>query len=220
MFVGHLGVGLSLKKIDKRINLGWIFFTSLFPDFLLGILILLGVENIIIPVNYDQLHYFEFSFPYSHGLIAILIWTGIVFLLARNFWPTVNGEKTKAALIFSSAIFLHFIMDLIVHIPDIPILNYNSAILGFGLWNHMTLALIFEISLVIFGLIIYLKSTKATGFGAKYGLIFLMIVLTLFNVLGQTIAPAPTDISGPAISFVAQPIIISGIAYWLDKKRS
>jgi hypothetical protein len=219
MFVGHLGVGLGLKKIDKRINLGWIFFASLLPDFVLGILILVGLENLVIPVNYDQLHFLEFSFPYSHGLIAIFIWTGFVYLLANKFWPKVEGKKTKAALIFSSAIFLHFIADLIVHIPDIPIFNNDSYKIGLGLWNYMTFALIFEILLVISGLVIYLNSTKSNGFASKYGIIILMIILSTFNVVGQTIAPAPTDIYGPAVSFVAQPIIISGIAFWLDKKR-
>jgi hypothetical protein len=220
MFVGHLGVGLSLKKIDKRVNLGWIFFASLFPDFLLGILVLLGFENIIIPVNYHELHFLHFSFPYSHSLVAILIWTGIVYFLVKKYWPAVNGQKTKAAIIFSMAILLHFIADLIVHIPDIPLLTNNSTMLGLGLWNNMTIALIFEISLVIAGIIIYLTSTKGSGFGAKYGMIILMIVLSVFNVLGQSIAPAPSDNTGPAISFIAQPIIISGIAFWLDKKRS
>lgn len=219
MFVGHLGVGLGLKKIDKRINLGWIFFASLFPDFLLGILLLFGSEKIIIPSNYNDLHYLLFLFPYSHGLVAIFVWTGLIFALTWMYWPTVNDKKTKAAFIFSSAIFLHFIADLIVHIPDIPILNNDSTMLGLGLWNHMSIALVFEISLVTAGIIIYLKSTQGKGFGSKYGIVILMIILSIFNVLGQTIAPAPTAISGPAISFIAQPIIISGIAYWLDKKR-
>jgi hypothetical protein len=220
MFVGHLGVGLGLKKIDKRINLGWIFFASLFPDFLLGILILFGLENLIIPHNYDQLHYLEFSFPFSHGLIAIFLWTGIVYLIAKKFWPKVDGQHTKAALVFASAIFLHFIMDLIVHIPDIPVLSFDSYKIGLGLWNHMTTALIFEMVLVISGLIVYLTSTISRGFGGKYGIIILITLLAIFNVLGQTIAPAPGNSIGPAISFVAQPIIISGIAFWLDKKRS
>ena len=220
MFVGHLGIGLGLKNIDKRINLGWIFFASLFPDFLLGILVLFGLEKIIIPVNYADLHYLHFIYPYSHSVIAILIWTVLIFILANKYWPTVNGKRTKAAIIFSSAIFLHFIADLIVHVPDIPFLDSKSTLLGFGLWNHMSIALIFEISLVIAGIILYLKSTQGKSFGSKYGIIILMIILSVFNVLGQTIAPAPTNTTGPAISLFAQPIIISGIAYWLDKKRS
>ena len=220
MFVGHLGVGLGLKRIDTKVNLGWIFFASLFPDFLLGILVLLGIESIIIPINYDQLHYLNFSFPYSHGVIAIFIWTGIVFLVAKKFWPTVNGQNTKAAIIFSLAILLHFVADLIVHIPDLPLLSNSTPKLGLGLWNHMTIALIFEIGLVLIGISIYLKSTRPSGFISKYGIVILMGTLCLFNIIGQTIAPAPPDNTGPAVSFIAQPIIISGIAYWLDTKRS
>jgi len=219
MFVGHLGVGLGLKKIDKRINLGWIFFASLFPDFLLGIFVLFGFENLIIPENYDQIHFLEFTFPYSHSMLAIFLWSGIVYLLAKMYWPKVNGQNTKAALIFSSAIFLHFITDFIVHIPDLPLISTDSLKIGLGLWNHMTIALVFEVLLVIVGLAIYLTSTESKGFASKYGIIILMLVLTIFNILGQTIAPAPANISGPAISFVVQPLIISGIAFWLDKKR-
>lgn len=218
MFVGHLGIGLGLKRIDKRINLGWIFFASLFPDFLLGILILLGMENLIIPANYEELHYLTFSFPISHSVISVLIWCGIIYFLAKKFWPRSNGQQTKAAIIFTGAIFLHFIADLIVHIPDIPLVGNDSMKFGFGLWNHMTIALVFEISLVIVGLVIYLRSTESNGFVSKYGIIILMVLLSVFNVLGQTIAPAPIDNFGPAISFISQPLIISGIAFWLDKK--
>ena len=219
MFVGHLGVGLGLKRIDKRINLGWIFFAALFPDFLLGLFVLFGLENIIIPPDYTELHYLHFIFPYSHSVIAILIWTGLIYILTKRYWPKVNGEKTKAPIIFSAAVFFHFLADLIVHIPDIPILNHDSTLIGFGLWNHMSLALIFEIFLVTTGLVIYLKSTQGRGFGSEYGIIILLIVLSLFNVLGQTIAPAPPNTLGPAISLFVQPIIISGIAFWLDRKR-
>lgn len=220
MFVGHLGVGLGLKRIDKRINLGWIFFAALLPDFLLGLFVLLRLEEIIIPHNYVDLHYLYFNFPYSHSLIAIFLWTILIFILTKRYWPTINGKKTKAAIIFSCAVFFHLIADLIVHIPDIPLLNNDSTMLGLGLWNHMTIALIFEVALVAVGIYIYLNSTQGKGFGARYGIIIMMVVLSLFNILGQTIAPAPTNTSGPAISFIAQPIIISGIAFWLDRKRS
>jgi hypothetical protein len=218
MFVGHLGVGLGLKKIDDRINLGWIFLASLFPDILLGILILFGLEELLIPANYDQLHYLEFSFPYSHGVIAIVLWTGIVYFLANKYWPKVDGQRTKAGFIFAAAIFLHFVSDLIVHIPDIPISGNNSAKIGFGLWNYMTIALTFEMILVVTGLLVYLSFKKTRTFRSTYGIITLIVVLSALNIMGQTIAPAPENVTGPAISFIAQPIIIAGIAFWLDKR--
>ena len=79
MFVGHLGVGLTLKKIEPKINLGILFFASLFIDFLLGLFVLAGLEQVIVPNAYSQLHYLNFSFPYSHGLLAVVIWSLILF---------------------------------------------------------------------------------------------------------------------------------------------
>ena len=55
MFVGHLGVGLTLKKIEPKINLGILFFASLFIDFLLGLFVLAGLEQVIVPNAYSQL---------------------------------------------------------------------------------------------------------------------------------------------------------------------
>ena len=79
MFAGHLAAGLVLKKMERRINLGWLFFAALFHDFLLGILILLGLEKIHIPANFAQTHYLTFTFPYSHGLTASIIWSALAF---------------------------------------------------------------------------------------------------------------------------------------------
>jgi hypothetical protein len=45
MFAGHLAPGLVLKKMERRLNLAWLFFAGLFHDFLFGILVLLGVEQ-------------------------------------------------------------------------------------------------------------------------------------------------------------------------------
>ena len=55
MLIGHLGVGLALKKTEPKINVGWLFFMALFFDFLLGIFVLLGLEQVQIPENYDEL---------------------------------------------------------------------------------------------------------------------------------------------------------------------
>ena len=74
MFVGHLGVGLALKKIEPKINLGILFFASLFIDILLGLFILADLEQVMVPNAYSQLHYLHFSFPYSHSLFAVVIW--------------------------------------------------------------------------------------------------------------------------------------------------
>lgn len=219
MGIGHLGVGLALKKVDTSINLGLLFFVALFFDFLLGIFVLMGIERASIPDNYEELHYLYYTFPYSHGLAATLIWSIIIFLLVKFLWLKGNANSTLVAAIFFVAAFSHFVLDWLVHIPEIPIFGQNSAKLGLGLWDYLGLALVIEGLLVVGGLALYLQCTSGNGFVAKYGLVILIGLLLIAQVMGQVFAPAPADITGVAITWLVQPLILAGLAFWLDKKR-
>ena len=97
MFAGHLAAGLVLKKMEKRLNLGWLFFATLFHDFLLGILVLLGWEQIHIPSNFAQTHYLTFTFPYSHGLAASMVWSGLVFGITYALLPRWSANERQQA---------------------------------------------------------------------------------------------------------------------------
>lgn len=35
----------------------------------------MGLEHAYVPLNFDRLHYLTFSFPYSHGFVASVIWS-------------------------------------------------------------------------------------------------------------------------------------------------
>lgn len=95
MFAGHLAAGLVLKKMERRLNLGWLFFAALFHDFLLGILVLSGLEQIHIPTDFAQTHYLTFTFPYSHGLVASIIWSALVF---DAYVAAEHGDASGLAL--------------------------------------------------------------------------------------------------------------------------
>ena len=42
MGIGHVAIGLGLKRADPQINAGWLIFAALLPDFLLGLFALAG----------------------------------------------------------------------------------------------------------------------------------------------------------------------------------
>jgi hypothetical protein len=83
MFIGHLGAGLAMRKFDKKINLAWFFVSVLFLDLLLWVFVLLGFENVIVPQNFEKLHYLTFIFPYSHSFIATVAWSLLVYVTAE-----------------------------------------------------------------------------------------------------------------------------------------
>lgn len=60
--------------------------------------------------------------------------------------------------------FSHWVLDLIVHHPDLPILPGNAGnlpLLGFGLWGLPTVAALVELALVIGGAYLYYRSATA-----------------------------------------------------------
>lgn len=219
MFAGHLAAGLVLKKMDRRMNLGWLFFAGLFHDFLLGVLVLVGLEQIHVPANFTQTHYLTFSFPYSHGLAASLVWSALGFGITYAVLPrwTVK-ERKQAGLAISLAVFSHFVLDWLVHIPELPLLGEGSPKVGLSLWNNLPLALTVETALVAAGFGFYLAVIQPRSNLAKYGTGGLVFFVTLMTVLGMAFAQTPPPATGAALSWIFQPFLICGLAYWFDKR--
>ena len=74
MGIGHAAVALGASRAEPRINVGLLIFAALLADFLLGIFAALGLEQAHVPPDYASRHYLTFTFPYSHGLVSLLIW--------------------------------------------------------------------------------------------------------------------------------------------------
>ncbi|MBZ5534853.1 MAG: hypothetical protein LAO31_02770 [Acidobacteriia bacterium] len=219
MFIGHLGVGLALKRADRNINVGILIFAALFFDFILGALVLLGVEHVVVPANYRDLHYLTFSFPYSHGLLAAFLWSTLALLAAERVWPKGKQPGTRIPWIIAVAVFSHFLTDLIVHVAEMPVAGARSYMLGLGLWNHLYAALVLEGLLVVAGLTLYLKSAGNVGRPAKYGMILFMIFLSASAIIGQAISTVPPGPRALAVVWLVQAIVVAGIAFWLDRER-
>jgi hypothetical protein len=81
MGIGHVAVRLGLKRAECGINVGWLIFAALLPDFLLGWFALAGWETYQAPADYAVGHYLLFTFPLSHGLIAEIGWAAVAGFL-------------------------------------------------------------------------------------------------------------------------------------------
>jgi len=159
VFVGHIGAGLALKRFEPRLNLGALLFAALFADALLWVLVLLGIESIGTPVDAGHGKFFTFVFPYSHGLAASLGWSALAGLVG---WLAPTGVTGRARLAgaLAAAVFSHFVLDFIDHVPDMPLLGEGSAKLGLGLWRHMPLAIAVELVITGAGLALYLSRIR------------------------------------------------------------
>jgi hypothetical protein len=217
--IGHFAVGLALKKAEPRLNLGPVIFGAYLSDFLLGIFVWMGMEQYHLPPDFATKRYMTYTFPYSHGLAATLLWSVLAALVAYRFY-SATVIRAKAAWIIAGAVFSHFVLDAIVHVVGLPMLGDNSYKIGLGLWNHLGLELSLEVAMAAVGLAIYLRCTRGEGILGRYGMITLVTLLTPAMVMGQAMTVSEPPRSALVESWIIAPLLLAASAYRLDRNRT
>ncbi len=220
MFVGHYGVGLAAKRVDARLPLGWLFLAVQFPDIVWGVLLLLGVEKArIVPGFMDASDLDLFYHPYSHGLLTTLLWAAAAFALVRLL-PARDGTGARrrvVAAVMAAAILSHFLLDVLVHSPDLPLYG-DRAKIGLGLWRNAGVAYAIEGLILVGGLILYLRATTAATAVGRYGMVALVAFMLAFNA-SVLFGPPPADLRLVAAGPLAAYALFAALAVWLDGKR-
>jgi uncharacterized membrane protein HdeD (DUF308 family) len=91
---------------------------------------------------------------------------------------------------------------------------------GFGLWNDFMATVVVEIALLIGGLILYLRSTTATGAMGKYGMIvFVALMICLYLLVVNMPFDPNATVTVASVSSLAVFTLFTAIAFWLDRYR-
>ncbi len=216
MFVGHYAVALALKKFEKRVSLGILFLAVQFVDILFMPFVMLGIERMNIVPNFTQSTHFELEYmPYTHSLLASALWAALAYVVFR--WVFVKDRSV--ALVVALAVFSHWILDLITHVPDLPLWSDNSMKLGLGLWNNAAASFTLEAIFLVGSLWLYLQATRASTKLGKYGIgvfVLLLILINIFNIFGP---PPQGGKMEMAIMGLSAYFIFAAVAFWLDRKR-
>ncbi|NCF25114.1 MAG: hypothetical protein GWP60_11290, partial [Gammaproteobacteria bacterium] len=132
MFVGHYAASLTLKSFENRVSLGVLFLAVQFVDILFFPFVLAGIERMNIVENFTQSTHFELEYmPFTHGLLSSVLWAVAAYAVFR--WVVV--KKQSVAVVVALAVLSHWLLDLPVHTPDLPLWSDTSPKFGFGLWN-------------------------------------------------------------------------------------
>jgi hypothetical protein len=215
MFVGHYGVAFAVKSERNKIPL-WVLFVAVqLLDFLWAPFVLLGIEKVrmvpgITATNSLDLYYM----PYTHSLIGALVWSSLGALA----YKVAAGAKASrvAALIVALAVFSHWILDLVVHRPDLAIYDDTWKV-GFGLWNYRGLEFGVEIAILVGGILLCLKRNNSVA--RKVGIVVFGVVLILIQA-GNTFVSRPLSSDGAfAITALIFYTLFAGIAFLLEKRR-
>ena len=213
MFIGHFGVGFGAKTIAPKISLGTLFLAAQFLDLLWPTFLLLGIERVRIVPGATVVTPLLFEhYPISHSLLAVAGW-GIV--VATAYW--VLRKDRIGAAILGLLVLSHWMLDAIVHQPDLPLFPGNSPLVGFNLWSSLPATLVIEVSIFLLGVWLYARATKPLDGHGKWGL--RALVLFLLSIYAGNIFGAPPP-NAKAIAWVGELqwlFVVCG--YWLDNHR-
>lgn len=156
MFVGHYGLGFMVKKKIKDIPLWLLFLSVQLMDIVAFILVFFGIEKAAYRNSDNPFFTNNLDLPYSHSLVGALILSVITYLIL------VIAKRKPWALITALCVLSHWVIDLIVHTPDLSIF-FEYGKVGLWLWNYPYLSFGLEIILVLVGWLI-LKYKNAFSF--------------------------------------------------------
>ena len=225
MFVGHLGAGLAVKAAEPRWNLGVLFAAALFADLLLWALVLVGVESVGAPLASGRARFFTFAFPYSHGALASAGWTLAAAALGWIVTRAGTPGRARLACALAIAVASHFLLDLVVHVPDLPVAGGESAKLGLGLWRAMPAALAVELAFAVAALAACMRRAPLPRWRGTL-LVTVVAITGILTALGPYLPgelPPATTLAASSLVTLAVVVIlgfvVEGRARWAAPHR-
>jgi membrane-bound metal-dependent hydrolase YbcI (DUF457 family) len=216
MFVGHYGPSLAIRAARPEIPLWLLFVAAQLVDVAWASLVLAGVEKLrIVPgitaANPLDLYYM----PYTHSLVAALAWSIAAALACRAMF---GWRDWAAAGWVGVAVLSHWILDWLVHRPDLPLYD-NSVKVGLGLWNSVALSMVLEVAVLAAGLWMYLSRSAAVDSVGRYGPV--VFALAMIAIQASTLfTPPPPSTTAVAVTALASYVVLAALAAWIDRHRA
>jgi membrane-bound metal-dependent hydrolase YbcI (DUF457 family) len=213
VFLGHYALALTGKRVALTVSLGTFILAAQWLDLLWPIFLLAGVEQVRIEPGLMEGSPLDFvHYPYTHSLLAAVLWGlvlgGVYFLARRNF---------RNALVVGALVVSHWVLDAVVHRPDLPLWPGSQILVGLGLWNHPLVAMAIELVLLGVGLLVYVSVTTPRNAKGRWGLRALVVFL-LVVYFGAAFGPPPPDVDTLAWSALLLWLLVPW-GYWVDRHR-
>jgi hypothetical protein len=210
MFVGHYGVSFAAKPLAPRVPL-WVWFIAVqWLDVVWSVLVLLGIEKLHIVPGFTQANPYDLYYmPYTHGLPGSIVLSLLLGCAVALFTP---GRRGTTLALVAIAAFSHWILDLIVHTPDLPLYD-NSAKVGFGLWRHVALSFPLELIVLGVGAWLYSRTEMLKRPAVFWGFVIFLAVMQVYANFG----PPPTSEHAMAVMALAFYAALAAIAAVVER---
>ena len=117
MFIGHWAPALAAATHRRAPKLGTLFVAAQLVDWLFFAFLLTGAEHMRMVPGFTAMNPMDlYDMPYTHSLMGSLFWS---VLFGALVWTATKDRA--AGLIAGVVVFSHWLLDLLVHAPDLTI---------------------------------------------------------------------------------------------------
>lgn len=209
MFIGHWAPALAAAAISKRApRIGTLFIAGQLVDWAFFALLLLGVEHMRFDPGISVMNPMDlYHMPYTHSLIGAAL-----FAAAFGGLVWAASKDRTAALIAGAVVLSHWLLDLLVHVPDLTLAG-SPPKLGFGLWNHPAVEMPLEIGITLGALWWYAKARQP----ARLPVIALAIALLALQAINWFGPVEPVVTAGTSLLAFFAYGLATILAWWMGK---
>jgi hypothetical protein len=213
MVIGHFAVAFAAKRVAPRTSLGTLFVAAQLADLMWPVFLLLGWEQVKITRNVDPFLTLSFtSYPWSHSLV-----TGVAGGIAFGALYFAVTRYSLGAIVVALLVPSHWVLDLVVHVPDLPLYPGGTARFGLSLWNYPAATMIVEGAMFIIGVSIYARTTRPRDRAGRYGLWALATFLVVIYLASSISPPPPTVTALAWTALIGWPLTL--FPWWVDRHR-
>jgi hypothetical protein len=213
MLLGHYGVAFAAKRAAPRASLGTLNFAAELLDELWPIFVLMGLETVRVVPGLMAASPLDFVYyPITHSLVGAIGWSVLLGVL----YHTVRRYR-RGAVVVGLLVLSHWLLDLPMHRPDLPLWPGSNVKVGLGAWRSIPLTIAIELAVFLPGLTIYLRTTRARDKFGRWGLWTMVVVLLAIFFSGFGSAPPP---DGRAVAMGAVGLwLFVPWGWWVDRHR-
>ncbi|WP_233282172.1 hypothetical protein [Caulobacter vibrioides] len=209
MFVGHYAGALVAKAIEPRAPLWSYVLACQAMDIAWGGLIIAGVETVSVDHSLPGSALVLSHMPYTHSLPAAALWSVAVAVVLALLLKLPK----RASLFIGLAVLSHWLLDFLVHRPDLPLL-WSGPKVGLGLWDHAVLEQAVEMGLLAMAGAAWAwrRGQEGRGWVGAVGFLGFLLVLQIVPLL----KPLAEDPVGLGSSAIATYLIVGLVAFFAE----
>ncbi len=158
MVTGHFGLAAGVKARERFVPLWALMLATVWLDVIFIPLLAAGVETIDDAPGTDG-GYGDVIIhaDYTHSLV------GAALIAAVTGWVVTRWWGRRGGAVIAAVVFSHWLLDLVVHRDDMPLLpgNAGDVRVGFGLWKVEWASIAVEAALLVGGAFLYWRAARA-----------------------------------------------------------